>query len=186
MSLHRFDSICALLLVNRDVRPRLRDRAEDLPQPARDASCLPAVYSSISRRAPPRRRRCADAHQPARTQREWSGATGHQRLEAVPHCGQGLAARAQRPEPQRPHPESSASIGRHVRGSGRRTMTSRSPWLRAGRGSVQRAHRERSSRPALDFEPDRHAVGVLAEPQHGQQHDVLELAEMFAPAICSA
>ena len=42
--------------------------------------------------------------------------------------------------------------------------------------SVERPDRQRPAGSALDFQPDGHAVRLVAEPQDGQQDDLLEFA----------
>src|SRR3954466_9150976 len=43
---------------------------------------------------------------------------------------------------------------------------------------IQRAPRNRTCRPPFDFFADRHCVGIVFEPQDGEQDNLLELAEV--------
>ena len=59
--------------------------------------------------------------------------------------------------------------------------------LDSSRSSVaSSAHRDPPFRALLDLELNRHTVSALAEPQHGQEHDLFELAKpYFAHLFCT-
>ena len=102
------------------------------------------------------------------------------RFETFPHCGERFAAGAQGSQAERLDLEvalrSSAALRRGIAERRRDVAFVLEPIER----SVQRADRQRASRSPLDVEPDRHAVGLVAEAQDGQQDDLFELAEMLA------
>ena len=67
---------------------------------------------------------------------------------------------------------SSAALRRRIAEGGRDVAFVLEPIQRA----VERPDRQCPAGPALDLQPDRHAVRLVAEPEDGEQDDLLEFA----------
>ena len=116
MSFHTFDSISALL--SSIVTLTAVSRQAEICRASQRGFCLPAADSSMRSPNSSSEARKAHTRHKTRVHRELSGATGYQRFESFPHGGQGIAAGAQRTEPQGPHTKvasgSAATLGSRV------------------------------------------------------------------------
>src|SRR4029077_17122657 len=104
-------------------------------------------------------------------------AMSHPSLETFPHGGQRVAALPQRTDAGRCNLEvalgAAAARRNRIAEPGSDVTLVFQPIERP----VQRAHGQRPAGTLLDLLTDGHAVRVIAEPEHGEEDDLLKFAE---------